>query len=207
MALERVEHRRSGPQVFLRREQIIRHRPALRIDIPRNRGVDLVTDLEQNGYRYEDAVFKLRTEAGKFKIGPKLSDWMFSPGDVRKDMKGMRGKGNPDEWEFDISDPNEWWLIGIAEYKWQAGDIEKEGREKRIMFKNLFERLEHNRILPGLLKNALPELNVPSSVRIKTPFDQLRLTYISPDKQTAEFFERRNIEHFPIPRIVVDLVA
>lgn len=207
MALERAEYRRNGALIIPQREQFLRPRPALRLDIQRTKGVDLVTDLEQNGYRYEDAVFKLRSEIpGRFRIGPKLSDWLFSSGDIRKDMNGMKGKSNPDEWEIDVSDPNHWWVVGIGEYKWQDGDIEKPGREKRNMFKNLIDKLEDTKLLPFILKRGLPELNIPDRIGIKR-FDELDLTFISPSEQTAEFFRRRNIQHIPIPRNVVEIAA
>jgi len=200
--LERVEYRRNGALVLPQRE-LSRPRPPLRNDIPRSKGVDLTTDLTANGYRYEDAVFKIKAELPSFRLGPHISDWLFFPGGVRRKMKG---KGNPDEWEIDISDPNSWLVTGIGEYTWEAGDIEKRARDKRRVFKNLIEQLQHTRLLAPLLKKALPELPVPNSVRIR-PFEELNLTFISPDGQTAEFFRRRNIRHIPIPRSIVQLAA
>ncbi|HZQ29992.1 MAG TPA: hypothetical protein VFA93_02860 [Patescibacteria group bacterium] len=206
LSLERAEYGKSG-LIVSHQENHSRPRPPLRQDIPRSKGVDLVAALAENGYRYEDAVFKIRAEMdGKFRIGPKLSDWLFSFGDIRKDMKGMKGKGNPDEWEIDVSGRNLWVVTGVAEYKWQAGDIEKEGREKRAMFKNLLERLDDLKIFSELLRRSLPEISIPDHIDI-LPFDSLNLTFISPDTQTVEFFTRRNIQHTPIPRSIVEAAA
>lgn len=200
--ISEAECRRVFP-LFLPQERAVRLRPPLRRGVPRSRGIDLTSDYPNPGYRYEDAVLDWAiANFGGFWVGPHALDWIFTPRDAREELKK---KGNSDGWMFDISDPNSWSLEVMLESNYRLGDIEKRSSEKYNRFRHV-QDLEKKGNLPLRLREAFPEINTPSRI-IVPPYERILKVYVSPDPQTAVFFVRPDVKHFPLPRNVVQKLA